>query len=55
MKLRVLSSYPTHNPERLSRDSTWTANRRFTEVPSDFEGWLFPLADQITEGAGSDF
>ena len=52
---RVLSAYPSHNPERLRRDSTTVANIRFLEVPAESEAWLIPLASQITSGAGSDF
>ena len=52
---RVLSAYPGHNPERLRRDSTWVANHRFLELPSESATWLYPLAEQVTSGAGSDF
>ncbi len=52
---RVLSAYPSHNPQRLRRDSTWAADRRFLETPPGFAKWLFPLAEQITDGAVNDF
>ena len=52
---RVVSAYPAHNPESLRQDSSRVANGRFMQVPSEFGTWLFPLADQITSGAGSDF
>ena len=52
---RVLSAYPRHTSERLSRDSTWVASRQLVSIPPALQGELLLLANRITDGASSDF